>query len=116
MRSRLGEALKELRRRARLSQAELAETSGVSRATISLVERGASRPTPSTLEQLARGLATDADGAIDPAAQQRAFARLLVDAGYPLAEVAEPTARGLAARPSTADRVAEVLARHPSIR
>jgi transcriptional regulator with XRE-family HTH domain len=115
MRSSLGEALRELRRRARLSQAELAATSGVSRATISLVERGATRPTPSTLEQLARGLATDADGVVDPAAQQQAFVALLVGAGYPLAS-ADPPNRGAASRPSGQDRVAEVLARHPSIR
>jgi len=113
MRRSLGETLRVLRRRARLSQGGLAEASGVSRATISLIERGGTRPTPLTLEQLARGLAIDADGEIDQQARGQAFAALLVDAGYPLAGAApgyEP------ARPNAEDRVAEVLARHPTIK
>lgn len=113
MRRSLGEALRVLRRRARLSQGGLAEASGVSRATISLIERGGTRPTPLTLEQLARGLATDADGGIDQQARGQAFAALLVDAGYPLAGVAPGNQP---ARPNAEDRVAEVLARHPNIK
>ena len=116
MRRSLGEALRALRRRARLSQSGLAEASGVSRATISLIERGGTRPTPLTLEQLARGLATDADGGIDQQAQGQAFAALLVDAGYPLAGVAGAPAGREPARPNSEDRVAEVLARHPNIK
>jgi transcriptional regulator with XRE-family HTH domain len=113
MRRTLGEALRTLRRRARLSQGGLAEASGVSRATISLIERGGTRPTPLTLEQLARGLATDADGEIDQQARAQAFAALLVDAGYPLAGAAPGN---LPTRPNAEDRVAEVLARHPNIK
>src|SRR5258706_2002322 len=100
MRRSLGEALRELRRRTRLSQAELAEASGVSRATISLIERGGTRPTPLTLEQLARGLATDADGVVEDEARQQAFAALLVGAGYPLGSAPEAVRRGEPAQAS----------------
>jgi transcriptional regulator with XRE-family HTH domain len=85
----------------------------VSRATISLIERGGTRPTPLTLEKLARGLATDVDGEIDQHAREQAFAALLVDAGYPLAGTAPGNE---SARPNAEDRVAEVLARHPNIK
>ena len=126
MRRSLGEALRTLRRRARLSQGGLAEASGVSRATISLIERGGTRPTPLTLERLARGLATDADGAIDQQARGQVFAALLVDAGYPLAGAAGTTPGREPARPNAEDRVAEgfgrclhrlgVVAPHPNIK
>ena len=50
-------ALRELRERAFLSQEELAERSGISRSTISGLERGArKKPYPRTIRKLAKAL------------------------------------------------------------
>ncbi len=53
---RLGERVRELRRRRRLTLEELAELSGVSRAMISKVERGEKNPTLVVAAKLAEGL------------------------------------------------------------
>ena len=50
------------RRNAGLTQGQLAAASGVSRATISAIERGYRDPARSTLEQLSRALLEAADG------------------------------------------------------
>jgi transcriptional regulator with XRE-family HTH domain len=55
--SRFGEQLQELRRRAGLTQAELAERANLSVAAVTTLERGVRRwPHPRTVEALADGL------------------------------------------------------------
>jgi transcriptional regulator with XRE-family HTH domain len=51
--------LRELRDRASLSQEELAERAGVSRATIADLERGARKPHPKTRRKLAEALGVE---------------------------------------------------------
>ncbi len=51
--------LRELRDRASLSQAELAEKSGVSRATIADLEAGKRKPQPRTRRKLAKALGVE---------------------------------------------------------
>lgn len=54
-----------LRKRRNLSQAELAEASGLSRNTLSLLERGLTSPTVSTLKRLAIALGIDINAFFD---------------------------------------------------
>lgn len=63
-REALAELLPLLRKGARLSQAELARLSTLSRETINLIERAATTPKADTLRLLASGLATDGDDEI----------------------------------------------------
>ncbi len=51
--------LRELRDRASLSQGELAERAGVSRATITDLERGKRKPQPKTRRKLAEALGVE---------------------------------------------------------
>jgi transcriptional regulator with XRE-family HTH domain len=79
-----GKRLKELRIKARLSQPVLARLSGVSTASIGLLERGLNKPRPETLQMLAQGLATDTDGAVNIQREQELFLDLYQAAGLPL--------------------------------
>ena len=54
-----------LRKRRNLSQAELAEASGLSRNTLSLLERGLTSPTVSTLKRLAIAMGIDINAFFD---------------------------------------------------
>ena len=51
-----GVAVRQLRSRHLMSQTDLANRSGVTRVTISMIERGRTRPTTLTLERLGRVL------------------------------------------------------------
>lgn len=55
----VGKQIRYLREQRKLSQATLAETSGISRNTLSLIERGQTSPTVSTLKNLAEALSVD---------------------------------------------------------
>lgn len=57
----LAQRIRILRERRNLSQRALAEASGLSRNTLSLLERGQSSPTISTLNRIALGLGVDLD-------------------------------------------------------
>jgi transcriptional regulator with XRE-family HTH domain len=48
--------IREARRQAAMTQAQLAETSGVSRATIARLEKGAEGPFPGTIQKIASAL------------------------------------------------------------
>ena len=52
----LGANIREMRRRAAMTQDELAREAGVSMMTLSRIERGESEPRASTLRKLARAL------------------------------------------------------------
>jgi transcriptional regulator with XRE-family HTH domain len=56
-----GRQLRKLRSEAGLTQGDLAERSGISRQTISILERGARFPAPETLARLCEALGVDAD-------------------------------------------------------
>jgi len=58
--ARFGEVLKELRKKKRLSQEELATDCGLDRTYISLLERGQRQPTLGTLFKLAEVLGVSA--------------------------------------------------------
>ena len=106
----LGQTLEWLRKRNRLSQRRLALLSGVSRETVSLIERGVSLPRPDTLECLARGLALDPDGELDEPRFADYHARLFRAAGYPTPPpVSSTAATDLAARLET------MFARYPDL-
>jgi transcriptional regulator with XRE-family HTH domain len=109
MSSPVAETLKNLRRRARLSQKELAGLSGVSDAAIGLIERGKSHPQPDTLRLLSKGLATDVDGNLDSDRAEDLAEELMLAAGY-----LHPRSSGRELKPE--DRVNDALARHPNIR
>jgi transcriptional regulator with XRE-family HTH domain len=55
----VGKQIRHLREQRKLSQAALAETSGISRNTLSLIERGQTSPTVATLKSLAEALSVD---------------------------------------------------------
>ncbi len=57
----LGQRIRILRERRNLSQRALAEASGLSRNTLSLLERGQSSPTVSTLKRIAMALGVELD-------------------------------------------------------
>ena len=77
-RQRLGKELYRVRDEHRInSQRKLAELSGVSESTISLIEAGKTATKPSTLMLLARGLAKDFDGQVNPERAEAIYARLM---------------------------------------
>jgi transcriptional regulator with XRE-family HTH domain len=95
----LGALLGSLRKRRRVSQETLARQSGVSRAIISIIERGfdpstksAPHPRPDTLRQIATGLAQDGDGQEEPGLAAVFYGDLMQAAGYgvPAQETAPP--------------------------
>lgn len=116
MASGLANKLVELRKRERLNQATLSDLSGVSRATIGLIERGKSKSMPETLELLAKGLATGSDGVVDRRKATAYHAELFESAGYPMAnrEVPEPAAPP-AVSPSVQERLAVLFERYPTL-
>jgi transcriptional regulator with XRE-family HTH domain len=62
----LGNQIRMLRDQRRLSQRALAEASGISRNTLSLIERGQTSPTVSTLKGLARALDVEINAFFQP--------------------------------------------------
>lgn len=68
---RIAARVRELRARSGLSLAGLAETTGVSRSMLSLVERGESSPTAVVLEKIARGLGVVLPALFDPTTNER---------------------------------------------
>ena len=62
----LGNQLRTLRDQRRLSQQELAKASGISRNTLSLIERGQTSPTVSTLKSLAMALSVEINAFFQP--------------------------------------------------
>ena len=81
----LGHMLAALRRRARMSQRELAQHSGVSYTQIGDLERGRGGfPSPITLRALARGLATDQfrEHGYDPTIADACYRQVMEAAGY----------------------------------
>jgi len=62
----VGEQVRLLRDQRKLSQQALAEASGLSRNTLSLIERGQTSPTVSTLKSLARALSVDINAFFRP--------------------------------------------------
>ena len=63
--------LREVRERLLLSQEELALRSGVSRSTVSRLERGLQEPTYATLKRLASALGVSSRTLLRPAPSQR---------------------------------------------
>lgn len=55
----VGSAVRAARRRARVSQSELADLAGMSQPSIARLERGVVSPTVITLDRIARALGTD---------------------------------------------------------
>jgi transcriptional regulator with XRE-family HTH domain len=99
----LADVLRSVRREVRISQKELADVSGVGESTVKGIERGEPGAKPSTLRLLARGLATDGTGHIDPDRADRYYHRLMVAAGYdPPDEPEQPAGR-------TADDLRRIL-------
>lgn len=73
----LGDELRHLRTKRRLSMEELAALSGVSRNTIQKIETGAQSALPSTLMLLAQGLTRDEPGGRhDPVLSEQSYERL----------------------------------------
>ena len=66
--------LRELRERAFLTQAELAEKSGVSEGTINRIELGRHSPRISTIRRLAQALGVSPEELVSPPGEQRALA------------------------------------------
>lgn len=62
----VGKQIRNLREQRKLSQAALAEASGISRNTLSLVERGQTSPTVATLKSLAEALLVDINAFFRP--------------------------------------------------
>jgi transcriptional regulator with XRE-family HTH domain len=84
-----GDTLAALRRRYRMSQHELARAAHLSRAIISIYERGVDpstggppSPRTDTLRQIASGLATNGDGAVDGDLRDQIYSDLMAAAGY----------------------------------
>lgn len=82
--SDLADTLAKLRKRAELSRRQLEAVSGVSEETIKAIEyRRNHRPTPDTLQKIARGLATNrALARLDQRAADEVLADLMRAAGY----------------------------------
>ena len=62
----VGVQIRNLREQRKLSQTALAEASGISRNTLSLVERGQTSPTVATLKSLAEALSVDINAFFQP--------------------------------------------------
>lgn len=62
----VGKQIRVLREKRKLSQNALAEASGISRNTLSLIERGQTSPTVSTLKSLASALSVDINAFFQP--------------------------------------------------
>ncbi len=62
----IGKQIRILRQQSKLSQRALAEASGISRNTLSLIERGQTSPTVSTLKSLANALSIDINAFFQP--------------------------------------------------
>ncbi len=62
----IGQQIRDLRRVRGLTQSELAEKSGLATNTLSLIERGQSSPTVSTLQKIATALETDINNLFSP--------------------------------------------------
>ena len=62
----VGKQIRTLREQRKLSQRALAEGSGISRNTLSMIERGQTSPTVSTLKSLARALSVDINAFFQP--------------------------------------------------
>jgi len=82
--SRLARGVAAVRRRAGLTQAELAEASGVTDETISRIERGRYEPAVSTLFQLADALDTSIDQLAREGERERASPRRAPPAVSPI--------------------------------
>lgn len=67
----VGKQIRLLREQRKLSQRALAEAGGVSRNTLSLIERGQTSPTVSTLKGLARALSVDINAFFQPFEESR---------------------------------------------
>jgi len=67
----LGNQIRMLRDQRRLSQQALAEASGISRNTLSLIERGQTSPTVSTLKGLAKALGVEINAFFQPYQESR---------------------------------------------
>ena len=67
----LGQQIRMLREQRKLSQRALAEASGISRNTLSLIERGQTSPTVSTLTGLARALSVEINAFFQPYEESR---------------------------------------------
>lgn len=67
----VGRQIRMLREQRRLSQRELSEASGISRNALSLIERGQTSPTVSTLKGLARALSVDINAFFQPFDESR---------------------------------------------
>ena len=67
----VAEKIRVLRERRKLSQRALAEASGLSRNTLSLIERGQTSPTVSTLKRLANALGVDINAFFSPIDDER---------------------------------------------
>ena len=61
----VGQKIRQLREHRNLSQQDIAEESGLSRNTLSLIERGQSSPTVSTLKRIAHALNVDINAFFD---------------------------------------------------
>lgn len=84
----VGKQIRLLREQRKFSQKALAEASGISRNSLSLIERGQTSPTVSTLKSVARALSVDINAFFQPFDQARVVAtkrirrpRLLLDHG-----------------------------------
>lgn len=82
-RGALAEELRRWRRRARLSQRDLARLSGLSQGTIRDIETGSqTRPKLDTLRLLARAIATGEDRVTDEDTAHLCYLRMFLAAGY----------------------------------
>jgi transcriptional regulator with XRE-family HTH domain len=110
----LGALLVALRNRRRVSQGTLARQSGVSRAIISILERGhdpstkkVPHPRPDTLRQIANGLAQDGDGRAEPGLGRAYYAELMQAAGYGTIDPAAAPPPAVDSREPRAGRIDE---------
>ena len=62
----VGKQIRNLREQRKFSQTALAEASGISRNTLSLIERGQTSPTVATLKSLAQALSVDINAFFQP--------------------------------------------------
>lgn len=81
-RESVAEALFRMRSQVRLSREGLAKAANVSPSTVKWVEGGSTQPKASTLQQLARGLATDGLGQVREDVAAACYAELMYSAGY----------------------------------
>lgn len=121
---RLAGELKSVRRDARITQQELADTSGVSRTTIKAIERGDQVPKAETLRLIADGAATDGAGERDAGRGATFYDRLMRAAGYtraPAAPAPQPPAdpeaimADLAHDPEIAALIVEAARKYPAM-